>query len=178
MKRDLEALEDALWNLCTDPPRRLLMSLHRARISPLKRRDREPKHRRLKAGSRPALLLIRLAVAPLKRSDLASTLGCDNIAANEMLSLMRRMKGEPSRGDKNLEPLITYDGATLQITDAGRYMVAQLLAADLMTDLGYSTVNALETLALIVSEMIRSRVWAGEIDAVVEARRELLPEPT
>jgi len=176
MKQDLDALEDALWNLCADPPRRLLMSLHRARIPPLKRSTREPKHRRIKAGSRPALLLIRLAVAPLKRSALASTLGCDNIAANEMLSLMRWMQGEPKRGDNNLEPLITYDGATLQITDAGRYMVAQLLAADIMTDLGYSTVNALETLALIVSETIRSRVWAGEIEAVAEARKELLKE--
>jgi hypothetical protein len=47
-----------------------------------------------------------------------------------------------------------------------------------MTDLGHSTVNALETLALIVSETIRSRVWAGDIDAVVEARKELLSEPT
>lgn len=178
MKQDLDALEDALWNLCADPPRRLLMSLHRARIPLLKGHSETPKHRRLKAGSRPALLLIRLAVAPLKRAALASTLGCDNISANEMLSLMRCMKGEPSRGDKNLEPLITYDGATLQITSAGRYMVAQLLAADIMTDLGYSTVNALETLALIVSETIRSRVWAGEIEAVVEARKELLKEST
>lgn len=193
MKQDLDALEDALWNLCADPPERLLLALQEARpkrlsqrqlmrqgrsIPPLKRRAQEPKYRRIKAGSRPALLLMRLAVAPLKRSALASTLGCDNIAANEMLSLMRHLKGEPKRGDKNLEPLITYDGATLQITSAGCYMVAQLLAADLMTDLGYSTVNALETLALIVSETIRSRVWAGDIDAVVEARKELLSEPT
>lgn len=191
MKQDLDALEDALWNLCADPPERLLLALQDARpkrlsqrqlmlqgrsIPPLKRRATTPKHKRIKAGSRPAILLIRLAVSPLKRSALASTLGCDHIAANETLSPMRRLRGEPKRGDKNLDPLITYDGATLQITDAGRYMVAQLLAADIMADLGYSTVNALETLALIVSETIRSRVWAGEIEAVVEARNELLTE--
>lgn len=178
MRQDLDALEDALWNLCADPPRRLLMALHRARVPPLPRRNVAAKHRRIKTGSRPALLLLRLAVAPLKRSALAATLGCDNLAANEVMSLMRWTQGEPKRDDKNLEPLITYDGETIRIADAGRYMVAQLLAADLMTDLGYSAVNALETLALIVSETIRSRVWAGEIDAVVEARAELLPEKT
>jgi len=41
---------------------------------------------------------------------------------------------------------------------------------------GYSTVNALETLALIVSETIRRRVWSGDVKAVVQARQELLPE--
>jgi hypothetical protein len=96
--------------------------------------------------------------------------------ASEATTLLRRMQGPQARGDHNLEPLITYDGATLQITSAGCYMVAQLLAADLMTDLGHSTVNALETLALIVSETIRRRVWSGEIAAVVQARQELLPE--
>jgi hypothetical protein len=86
------------------------------------------------------------------------------------------MRGPPARGDHDLQPLATLDGATLRITRAGRYMVAELLAADIMADLGHSTVNALETLALIVSETIRRRVWAGEIAAVVQARQELLPE--
>jgi hypothetical protein len=96
--------------------------------------------------------------------------------ASEATTLLRRMQGPPARGDHDLQPLATLDGATLRITRAGRYMVAELLAADIMADLGHSTVNALETLALIVSETIRRRVWSGEIGAVVQARQELLPE--
>jgi len=86
------------------------------------------------------------------------------------------MQGPTARGDHNLEPLIALDCTTIKITRAGRYAVAELLAADIMADLGDSTVNALETLALIVSETIRRRVWSGEIAAVVQARQELLPE--
>lgn len=167
MTQDLTALEDALWHLCDDPPRRLLDELRRSRIPPLTRRSRAPKHRRLSRGSRPALLLLRLAAAPMARTD---------PAASEALTLLRRMQGPPARGDMNLEPLITFDGVTLRITRAGRYAVAELLAADIMADLGHSTVNALETLALIVSETIRRRVWSGDVKAVVQARQELLPE--
>ena len=167
MTQDLTALEDALWHLCDDPPRRLLDELRRSRIPPLTRRSRAPKHRRLSRGSRPALLLLRLAAAPMARTD---------PAASGALTLLRRMQGPPARGDHNLEPLITFDGHTLRITRAGRYAVAELLAADIMADLGHSTVNALATLALIVSETIRRRVWSGEIAAVVHARRELIKE--
>ena len=167
MTQDLTALEDALWHLCDDPPRRLLDELQKSRIPPLTRRSRAPKHRRPSRGSRPALILLRLAAAPMARTD---------PAAPEAMTLLRRMQGPPARGDHNLEPLITFDGTTLRITRAGRYAVAELLAADIMADLGHSTVNALETLALIVSETIRRRVWSGDIAAVVQARQELLPE--
>jgi hypothetical protein len=167
MTHDVAALEDALWHLCDDPPRRLLDELRKSRIPPLTRRQTAPKPRRLSRGSRPALLLLRLAAAPMARMD---------PAASEATTLLRRMQGPPARGDHDLQPLATLDGATLRITRAGRYMVAELLAADIMADLGHSTVNALETLALIVSETIRRRVWAGEIAAVVQARQELLPE--
>ena len=167
MTQDLTALEDALWHLCDDPPRRLFDELRRSRIPLLTRRQATPKHRRLSRGSRPALLLLRLAAAPMVRTD---------PAASEALTLLRRMQGPPARGDHDLQPLITIDCATLRITPAGRYAVAELLAADIMADLRYSTVNALETLALIVSETIRRRVWSGEIGAVVQARQELLPE--
>lgn len=167
MTQDLTALEDALWHLCDDPPRRLLDELRKSRIPPLTRRSRAPKHRRLSRGSRSAILLLRLAAAPMARTD---------PAASEAMTLLRRMQGPPARGDHNLEPLITRDGATLKITPAGRYAVAELLAADIMADLGHSTVNALETLALIVSETIRRRVWSGDVKAVVQARQELLPE--
>ena len=167
MTQDLDALEDALWHLCEDPPRRLLDELRRSRIPPLTRRTTVPKHRRLSRGSRPALLLLRLAAAPMVRTD---------PDASEALTLLRRTQGPPVRGDRNLEPLITFDGHTLRITRAGCYAVATLLAADIMADLGHSTVNALESLALIVSETIRRRVWSGEIAAVVQARQELIKE--
>ena len=167
MTQDTVALEDALWHLCDDPPRRLLDELRRSRIPPLTRHQTAPKYRRLSRGSRPALLLLRLVAAPMVRTD---------PAASEALTLLRRMQGPPARDDHNLEPLITFGGHTLRITRAGRYAVAELLAADIMADLGHSTVNALESLALIVSETIRRRVWSGEIAAVVHARRELLPE--
>ena len=167
MTQDLTALEDALWYLCDDPPRRLLDELRRSRIPPLTRRQFAPKHRRLSRGSRSALLLLRLAAAPMVRTD---------PAASDALTLLCRMQGPPSRGGHDLQPLVTLNGATIKITRAGRYAVAELLAADIMADLGHSTVNALETLALIVSETIRRRVWIGEIGAVVQARQELLPE--
>lgn len=176
MTYDLAALQEALWHLCDDPPERLLLEMASSRTPAVKRRPMIPKHTRLQLGSRPATLLLRLAIAPMKRAHVAAEMGCDNYAANQILDYIRRMKGEPSRGNKDLEPLITYDGKTLRITSAGRYMAAQLLAADIMTDLGYTTVNALETLALIVSETIRVRVWRGDIDAAIEARAELLPE--
>ena len=167
MTHDPVALEDALWHLCDDPPRRLLDELRKSRIPPLTHRATTPKHRRLSRGSRPALLLLRLAAAPMVRTD---------PAASEALTLLRRMQGPPARGDHELQPLVTIDCATLRITPAGRYAVAELLAADIMADLRYSTVNALESLALIVSETIRRRVWIGDIAAVVQARQELLPE--
>ena len=167
MTQDLTALEDALWHLCEDPPRRLLDELRKSRIPPLTRRSRAPKHRRLSRGSRFAILLLRLAAAPMVRTD---------PAASEAMTLLRRMQGPPARGDHDLQPLITVDRAILKITPAGRYAVAELLAGDIMADLGHSTVNALETLALIVSETIRRRVWSGEIAAVVHARRELIKE--
>jgi hypothetical protein len=167
MTHDPTALEDALWHLCDDPPRRLLDELRKSRIPPLTRRQTVSKPRRRSRGSRPALLLLRLAAASMVRTD---------PSAPEALTLLRRMQGPPARGNINLKPLITFDGATLRITRAGRYAVAELLAADIMADLGHSTVNALETLALIVSETIRRRVWSGEIGAVVQARQELLPE--
>ena len=169
MTQDLTALEDALWHLCDDPPRRLFDELRRSRIPLLTRRQATPKHRRLSRGSRPALLLLRLAAAPMARTDPAAT---EAMA----MTLLRRMQGPPARGDHDLQPLVTLDGATFRITRAGRYAVAELLAADIMADLGYSTVNALETLALIVSETIRRRVWSGDVKAVVQARQELLPE--
>ena len=169
MTHDPVALEDALWHHCDDPPRRLLEELRRSRIPPLTRRSRAPKHRRLSRGSRSALLLLRLAAAPMVRTD---------PAASEAMTLLRRMQGPPARGDHDLQPLITVDRAILKITPAGRYAVAELLAGDIMADLGHSTVNALETLALIVSETIRRRVWSGDVKAVVRARQELLPETT